>query len=104
MSEGQVPEPKSLEYKGKKVFTVCGCRGTVVTAEDGKKHIELDCMDKEAREEMASILEQEAILRINPKVVFEETPEIPPTVKPYVAEPEPSEEATHEAIQTELGK
>ncbi|MBA7712693.1 hypothetical protein ES703_121680 [subsurface metagenome] len=99
MSEG---EPKSIDYKGKKVFTVCGCKGKVVTGSDGKKHIELDCIDKEAREEMASILEQESILRVNPRVVFEDTPEIPPTVKPYVAEP--SEEATHEAIQAELGK
>lgn len=95
MPEPEVPvaEPKSIDYKGKKVFTVCGCKGTVVTGEDGKKHLELECVDKEAREEMASMLEQEAILRVNPKVVFEETPEIPPTVKPYVAEPEtPPEE------------
>ncbi|MBA7710263.1 hypothetical protein ES703_119203 [subsurface metagenome] len=102
MTEGQVPEPKSTVFKGKTVFTVCGCKGKVVTGPDGKKHLELDCIDKEAREEIASILEEEAILRVNPKVVFEETPEIPPTVKPYVAEP--SEEATHEAIQAKLGK
>ncbi|GAI00201.1 unnamed protein product, partial [marine sediment metagenome] len=62
MTEEQ--EPKSIDYKGKRVFTVCGCKGKVVTAEDGTKHLELECLSKEAREEMASILEQEAILRV----------------------------------------
>lgn len=76
MTEGL--EPESIEHKGKKVFTVCGCKGKVVTTPDGKKHLELDCVDKEAREELASILEEEAILRVNPKVVFEETPEPEP--------------------------
>lgn len=95
MTEGQVPEPKPVDiFKGKTVFTICGCKGKIVTAPDGKKHIELDCIDKKAREEMASILEEEAILRVNPKVVFEETPTV---------EPEPSEEAIHEAVQAELG-
>ena len=108
MSEG---EPKSIDYKGKRVFTVCGCKGTVVTAEDGTKHIELECIDKEAREQMATILEQEAILRVNPKVVFEDIapPGVEPVVEPVVepqpvvepvVEPvtEPGEEATHKPI------
>ena len=96
MSEEQItkPEPESVEYKGKTVFTVCGCKGTVVTTEDGKKHFELECKDKQARDELAAILEEEAILRVNPKVVLEELPSpnpdpvVDPTVEPYL-EPEP---------------
>ncbi|GAJ02467.1 unnamed protein product [marine sediment metagenome] len=53
-------------------FTICGCRGKIVKTEDGKKHFEMDCLSKEARDELASILEEESILRINPKVILEE--------------------------------
>ena len=67
-------EPKVMEYKGKSVFTVCGCKATIVTTPDGKRHIEADCLDKTARDELASIFEEEMIIRVNPKVVLEETP------------------------------
>jgi len=53
-------------------FTICGCKGTVVTAEDGKRHIELECKSKSDRDEAAAIFEEEIILRVNPKVVLEE--------------------------------
>jgi len=52
---------------------LCGCKGTIVTAADGKKHIELDCPDKEARNEAATVLEEEVILRVKPP---------PPVVEP----------------------
>ena len=55
-------------------FTVCNCKLEVVTDPDGKKHFEATCLNKEARDDLASIFEQEAILRINPKVILEETP------------------------------
>ncbi len=55
-------------------FTVCGCKLEVVTDPEGKKHFEATCLSKEARDELASIFEQEAILRVNPKVILEETP------------------------------
>ncbi len=82
MTEEQVEE---LTTKPKPPgFTICGCKGIVVTAEDGKKHFEIECKSKEDRNELASILEEEAILRVNPKVILEETPEINPTVEPYL--------------------
>jgi len=56
-------------------FTILGCKGRIVTTEDGKKHFEVDCKDKEARDEVAAVFEEEAILRINPKIVLEENPE-----------------------------
>ncbi len=67
-------EPESIEYKGKEVFKVCGCKITVETDSEGKKHFEAECLSKEARDELASIFEQEAILRVNPKVVLEDIP------------------------------
>ncbi len=66
-------------------FTICGCKGTIVTTENGKRHIELECLSKEAREEMAALLEEETILRVNPKVVLEEIPVVEPPVETLVA-------------------
>ncbi|GAI68744.1 unnamed protein product [marine sediment metagenome] len=60
-------------------FTVCNCKLEVVTDPDGKRHFEATCLNKEARDDLASIFEQEAILRINPKVILEE---IPPVAEP----------------------
>jgi len=71
-------EPKTIdELKAEMAqsFTICGCKGKVVTTDDGKKHIELECQSKEARDEVATILEEETILRVNPKVILENTPE-----------------------------
>jgi len=75
-TEEQVTKPKPRS------FTICGCRGTVVTSEDGKKHFEIECISKEAREELAAIFEEEAILRINPKVILEEAPIVEPPATP----------------------
>ncbi|MBA7546176.1 hypothetical protein ES705_38559 [subsurface metagenome] len=67
-------EPETIEHEGKKVpsFTICGCKATIVTDPDGKRHIEADCLDKAARDELAALLEEEVVLRINPKVKLEE--------------------------------
>ncbi len=67
-------EPETIEHEGKKVpsFTVCGCKATIVTDPDGKRHIEADCLDKAARDELMALLEEEVVLRINPKVKLEE--------------------------------
>ncbi len=67
-------EPETIEHKGEKVpsFTICGCKATIVTDPDGKRHIEADCLDKAARDELAALLEEEVVLRINPKVKLEE--------------------------------
>ena len=62
-------------------FTILGCKGRIVTTEDGKKHLEVECKDKEARDEVAAVFEEEAILRINPKIVLEETPEETPVTE-----------------------
>ncbi len=65
---------KTEELKLPGSFTVCGCRGRIVTTEDGKRHFELDCKSKEDRDEVAALFEEEVILRVNPKVVLEEIP------------------------------
>ncbi len=65
---------EELKLKLPTSFTVCGCRGTIVTTEDGKKHFELECKSKEDREQVAAIFEEEVILRVNPKVVLEDAP------------------------------
>ena len=64
----QQPEPKPRS------FTVCGCKGTVVTTADGKKHFEIECKSKQDREEVAALFEEEAILRVNPKMVLDDEP------------------------------
>ena len=76
-------EPESLEHKGEIVGKVLGCEIRIVTTADGKKHFESDCLSKEARDKLAAVFEEEAILRVNPKVILEE-PEIPPTVEYYL--------------------
>ncbi len=65
-------KPETIEYKGQKVFTVCGCKGEIVTTTDGKRHLEYSCPDKATRDELAAILEEESILRVKPKVIVEE--------------------------------
>ncbi len=68
-------EPKTIEELKAEIgrsFTICGCKGKVVTAEDGKKHFEIECKSKADREEVAALFEEEAILRVNPKMVLEE--------------------------------
>ncbi|MBA7554687.1 hypothetical protein ES705_47318 [subsurface metagenome] len=71
-------EPESIEYKGRQVFKVGGCQITVVKDAAGKAHFEGECLDKAARDELAAIFEEEAILRVNPKVKLEEPPVEPP--------------------------
>jgi len=80
---------EALEKWGEKVegielpmsFTILGCKGTVVTTEDGKRHIELECESKSARDEVAAIVEEEMILRVNPKVTLEEMPVVEPVTE-----------------------
>jgi len=75
-------EPETVEYKGKIIGKVGTCVLISVPTPDGKEHIEATCKSKEARDHLAAILEQEAILRVNPKVILEDaadiTPERPP--------------------------
>jgi len=80
------------EDKGKVVasFTILKCKTDVIETPDGKRHFEGECVDKLAREKLASVFEEEAILRINPKVVLGE-PVTEPVTEPRrsIAEPEP---------------
>ena len=85
--ELDVTEPETIEYKGRVVGKVGGCQIIVSTTPDGKKHFEATCLSKEARDELAAIFEQEAILRVNPKAVLEE-PAPEPAPEP-VTEPGP---------------
>jgi len=74
--------PETIEYKGKIIGKVGNCVLISVPTPDGKEHLEATCASKEARDHLAAILEQESILRVNPKVLLEEitdiTPERPP--------------------------
>jgi len=83
------------EDKGKVIssFTILKCKTDVIETPDGKLHFESDCLDKEARDYFSSIFEQEAILRINPKVVLEE----PPAAGPDQPVVEPTTEASNQS-------
>ncbi len=65
-------EPEKVEYKGEVVGKVAGCDIVVTTTPDGKKHFEATCQNNEARDKLAAIFEEEAILRVTPKAVLEE--------------------------------
>lgn len=70
-------ELKPIEERGDKgkviaSFTILKCKTDVIETPDGKKHFESDCLDKKARDYFSSCFEEEAILRINPKVTLEE--------------------------------
>ncbi|GAI15431.1 unnamed protein product [marine sediment metagenome] len=87
-----MPEPETIEYKGRIVGKVGSCVLIAVPTPDGKEHFEATCKSKEAREHLAAILEQEAILRVNPKVILEDIPDITPErppLSPPAAEPVP---------------
>lgn len=73
-----MPESETIEFKGRVVGKVAGCQLIVTTDDKGKKHFEATCASKEARDELAAIFDEEAILRVNPKVVLEEAPEETP--------------------------
>ncbi|GAI69211.1 unnamed protein product, partial [marine sediment metagenome] len=72
----------TIEYKGKIIGKVGGCTLISVPTPDGKEHLEATCASKEARDHLAAILEQEAILRVNPKVILEDVPDITPEPPP----------------------
>jgi len=79
MAEEHPVETKVRSFKiGDRTFTLGGCKGRVVTTEDGKRHFELECKSKEDRDEVVAIFEEEAILRINPKVILEDSPIVEP--------------------------
>ncbi|MBA7703674.1 hypothetical protein ES703_112466 [subsurface metagenome] len=64
-------ETENVVYEGIIVGKVLGCQIRIVTTADGKLHFESDCLSKEARDKLAAVFEEEAILRVNPKVVLE---------------------------------
>ncbi|MBA7715963.1 hypothetical protein ES703_125022 [subsurface metagenome] len=69
-------QPDTIEYKGKIIGKVGSCILISVPTADGKEHLEATCGSKEARDHLAAILEQEAILRVNPKVLLDDTPPV----------------------------
>ncbi|MBA7552813.1 hypothetical protein ES705_45389 [subsurface metagenome] len=80
-------EQKSqAEYQGKIIGKIGTCVLIAVPTPDGKEHIEATCSSKEARDHLAAILEQECILRVNPKVLLDDIPDMEPETP---AEPEP---------------
>jgi len=64
-------EPETIEYKGKVIGKVGGCELIITTDAEGKKHFEATCLTKADRDELAALFEEEAILRVNPKVAPE---------------------------------
>lgn len=69
-----MPDPETIVYKDHILGKVLGCTLIVSYDDKGKGHIEATCASKEARAKLAAILEEEAILRVNPKVALEEAP------------------------------
>jgi len=84
------------EPKGQVVGKVAGCKIITVVDSEGKEHFEATCLSKEARDKLAAIFEQEAILRVNPKAILEEP--APEPVTDPVTEPvtEPATEPVTE--------
>ena len=72
--------PETIDYKGQVVGRVLGCEIRIHTTADGKKHFESDCLSKEARDALAAVFEEEAVLRVTPKAFLEEN--VPGLVKP----------------------
>ena len=70
----ETQEPASVYFKGTEVFKVGGCQVTVKKDAEGKLHFEGECLNKAARDELAAVFEEEAILRVNPKVKLDEPP------------------------------
>ncbi|MBA7582046.1 hypothetical protein ES708_23966 [subsurface metagenome] len=95
--------PEAVEYKGKIIGRIGDCTLISVPTPDGGEHLEATCASKEARDHLAAILEQEAILRVNPRVILEEAPDITPERPPVspaaaaaaAAAPEPEFEPAH---------
>jgi len=88
--------PEERADKGKVVssITILGCKTDFIETPDGKRHIESDCLNKHARDYFSSFFEEEAIMRINPKVSLEPAPEPAPEPVPEPAPepvPEPNE-------------
>jgi hypothetical protein len=65
-------KPETIEYKGRVVGRAEGCELIITTTADGKKHFEATCASKEARDKLAAVFGEEAVLRVNPKLVLEE--------------------------------
>jgi len=72
------------------VGKVCGCVLKAVTTADGKTHFESDCLDKESRDKLNAVFEEEAVLRVTPKAFLERItePVTEPATEP-VTEPGP---------------
>lgn len=68
--------------ESKVIGKIGSCTLTITTDAEGKAHFEAECLSKEARDELAAIFEQEAILRVNPKVILEEIAEPDPRLNP----------------------
>ncbi len=81
--------PETIEYKGRIIGKIGTCVLIRVPTPDGKEHLEATCASKEARDHLAAILEQESILRVNPKVILEDIPDVTPERPPAAPEPEP---------------
>ncbi|MBA7716094.1 hypothetical protein ES703_125157 [subsurface metagenome] len=74
-------EPETIEYKDRIVGKVGGCQIIVTTDPAGKKHFEATCLSKEARDQLAAIFEEEVVLRVNPKVILDDTPPAEPDTR-----------------------
>lgn len=57
-----------LREKLQEVSLFQRCQLKVVVGQDGKRHIEAECVTKEDRDELATAFEEEAILRVKPQV------------------------------------
>ena len=82
----EINEKKSSEFISNPgtpdapVIRILGCKGKIVTDADGKRHFELECKGKKERDEVALLLEEEIVVRVNPKLVLEDEPPVEPPV------------------------
>lgn len=66
----KLPEGKVID-----TFKILGCKGVVIEDAEGVQHVETTCRNKEQRDVIAALFEQEITLRVNPKVVFDDEPQ-----------------------------
>jgi len=75
------PETTEFKVEVEVVGKIGGCQILVSTTANGKKHFEASCASKEGRDKLAAIFDEEAILRVNPKAILEESPPAVPVTE-----------------------
>jgi len=75
-------EPEAKEGTSEIVGRIGSCVIVEITDPDGTKHTKGTCSSKAARDAVATILERELTLRVDPKVVIDDLPDLTPERPP----------------------